>query len=79
MQNIKSMIMGVYIYAFLRLMTSVEEESVEEIFSWTDFPDGLPGRIEESVGEIFPQTDFPDGLPGRIFLMDRVWVMSPGT
>ena len=71
--------MGVYVYAFPRLMTSVEEESVEEIFSWTDFPDGLPGRIEESVGEIFPQTDFPDGLPGRIFLTDRVWVMSPGT
>ena len=71
--------MGVYVYAFPRLMTSVEEESVEEIFSWTDFPDGLPGRIEESVGEIFPHTDFPDGLPGRIFLTDRVREMSLGS
>ena len=59
MQNIKSMIMGVYIYAFLRLMTSVEEESVEEIFSWTDFPDGLPGRIEESVGGLFAKSISP--------------------
>ena len=47
------MILGVYIYAFPRLMPSVEEESVEEIFAWTDFSDGLPGRIEESVGEFF--------------------------
>ena len=67
-----------YIYAFPRLMPSVEEESVEEIFAWTDLSDGLPGRIEESVGEIFSQMDFPDELPGRIFLTDRVWVMSPG-
>ena len=71
--------MGVYIYAFPRLMPSVEEVSVEEIFAWTDFPDGFPGRIEESVGKIFSQTDFSDGLPGRIFLKDRVWVMSPRT
>ena len=52
-------------------MPSVEEESVGEIFSLTDFPDGLPRQIIESVGEIFTQTDFPDGLPGRIVLSVR--------
>ena len=60
-------------------MTSVEEESVGENFTLTDFPDGLPRRIRESFGgEFFPQTDFPDILPGRIFLTYQVREMRLG-
>ena len=55
-------------------MRLVEEKSVGENFTRTDFPDGLPGRIKESVGEFFSQTDFPDILPGWFFLTE--WVRS---
>ena len=58
--------MGVYDYAFPRLMTSVEEESVEEIFpgrtAQMDCPDGLKSQLGKFFPRRISQMDYLDGF-----------------